>query len=183
MENEQTGKGFLREGFPPVSTSEWENKIQEDLKGGDYEKKLIWDTYDRYSIRPYYRREDLEGINYLESLPGQFPYLRGSGSRDNAWLIRQDLFVRDAQLCNREAQQILDRGITSIGFDLSGLEKPSESDVHTLLKNLPLERIPVNFSLDENFLEILSWIHTFALANNIDPGRITGSISFILYRG
>lgn len=178
MENEKTGKGFLRDGFPPVSTSEWENKIKEDMKGGDYEKKLIWDTYDHYRIRPYYRRENLEGIDYLESLPGQFPYLRGSGSRDNTWLIRQDLLVRDAQLCNREALEILDRGVTSIGFDLSGLEKPSESDVHTLLKNLPLEQIPVNFSLDENFLEILRWIHAFAVDNKIDPGRITGSISF-----
>lgn len=177
MENEQIRKGFLTDGFPPVSASVWEEKILEDLKGADYEKKLVWETHDRYRIRPYYRREDLEGIDYLESLPGQFPYLRGSGTGNNAWLIRQDLLVRDAESGNREALEILDRGVTSIGFDLSALEKPSEPDVHALLKDLPLERIPVNFSLDGNFREILSWLHSYALKNNIDPVKITGSIS------
>ena len=28
--------------FPPVSTEEWMAKITEDLKGADFEKKLVW---------------------------------------------------------------------------------------------------------------------------------------------
>ena len=177
MENGQAQKGIFADGFPPVSTPSWEEKIQEDLKGTDYEKKLVWETIDQYRIRPYYRGEDLEKIDYLESLPGEFPYLRGSNKEDNTWLIRQDLTVHDARSGNLEALEILDRGVTSIGFDLSPLENLVEGDIHELLKNLPLERIPVNFSLDGNFLEILNCLHSFALKNTIDPAKITGSIS------
>ena len=47
--------------FPPVSTAAWEEVITKDLKGADYEKKLVWKTYDGFSVRPYYRAEDLQG--------------------------------------------------------------------------------------------------------------------------
>ncbi len=50
--------------FPAVSTQQWEDKIREDLCGADYDKKLIWETQDHYRIRPYYRAEDLEGIDH-----------------------------------------------------------------------------------------------------------------------
>jgi methylmalonyl-CoA mutase len=52
MDNpEKTGKnGGLLTEFPCVSTSEWEAKITEDLKGADYEKKLIWKTAEGFSI-------------------------------------------------------------------------------------------------------------------------------------
>ena len=121
---------MFTDGFPPVSTREWEEKIKEDLQGADYEKKLIWETIDGYRIRPYYRNEDLREIDYLESLPGQFPYLRGSGSGDNSWLLRQDIPVSDAESGNREALEILDRGVTSIGFDLSACGDCTKKDRH-----------------------------------------------------
>ena len=34
----------LLEEFPPVSTAAWEEAIARDLKGADYDKKLIWRT-------------------------------------------------------------------------------------------------------------------------------------------
>ena len=45
--------------FNAVSTEEWEAVIAKDLKGADYEKKLVWRTEEGFSARPYYRREDL----------------------------------------------------------------------------------------------------------------------------
>jgi methylmalonyl-CoA mutase len=64
----------IREEFPPVTTAEWEAAIQADLKGGDYDRKLIWRTEEGIAVRPYYRRDDLAGI--------ESPDLRGSGSQD-----------------------------------------------------------------------------------------------------
>ncbi len=49
----------LLEEFPPVPTEEWEAAIRADLKGADYEKKLIWRPPEGIAVRPYYRREDL----------------------------------------------------------------------------------------------------------------------------
>jgi len=72
----------LSQDFPPVPTSEWEAQIQTDLKGGDYEKKLVWRTEEGIPVRPYYRRENLAGLEgQLESGPAQFPFVRGSGKR------------------------------------------------------------------------------------------------------
>jgi methylmalonyl-CoA mutase len=48
--------------FPPVSTEEWEAVIAKDLKGADYEKKLVWRTEEGFSVKPYYRGEHLAGL-------------------------------------------------------------------------------------------------------------------------
>lgn len=72
----------LSQDFPPVSTSEWEAQIQTDLKGADYEKKLVWRTEEGIPVRPYYRGENLTGLEgQTDSLPAQFPFVRGSGKR------------------------------------------------------------------------------------------------------
>ncbi|MDK2977306.1 MAG: methylmalonyl-CoA mutase, partial [Bacteroidales bacterium] len=68
----------LFEEFPPVSTQEWEDKIKADLKGADYEKKLVWRTIEGFSVRPYYRAEHLKNLKHLKYVPGEFPYVRGN---------------------------------------------------------------------------------------------------------
>lgn len=76
----------LKEEFPPVLTSEWEAAIQADLKGADYEKKLVWRTEEGIPVRPYYRNENLKGLELQTNLlPGVFPYVRGGGSQ--SWKI------------------------------------------------------------------------------------------------
>lgn len=49
----------LKEEFPPVSTADWEATIIADLKGADYEKRLVWKTEEGIAVRPYYRKENL----------------------------------------------------------------------------------------------------------------------------
>ena len=70
--------------FPPVSTEEWIAKITADLKGGIFDKKLIWRTSERIDIKPFYRKEDVEGMKTTTSLPGEFPFVRGT-KKDNDW--------------------------------------------------------------------------------------------------
>jgi methylmalonyl-CoA mutase len=45
--------------FPPVTTAEWEAQIARDLKGADYEKRLVWRTDEGIAVRPYYRSEQI----------------------------------------------------------------------------------------------------------------------------
>jgi len=56
MRDADAGTEILNLGrdFPPVSTETWEAAIAKDLKGGDYEKKLVWRTEEGLAIRPYY---------------------------------------------------------------------------------------------------------------------------------
>jgi methylmalonyl-CoA mutase len=82
----------LRRDFPPVATSEWEAAIHADLKGADYEKKLVWRTEDGIAVRPYYRRENLEGIA-AQPLPhgeGQ-PWIEAQDYEPAPDAIRADL--------------------------------------------------------------------------------------------
>lgn len=60
------------EEFPPDSTAEWEAAIRVDLKGADYDKKLVWHTEEGIAVRPYYRREDLPGTTGQARFTGEW---------------------------------------------------------------------------------------------------------------
>ena len=104
--------------FPPVSTDAWMEKITVDLKGADFEKKLVWKTNEGFKVKPFYRREDLEGLKTTEALPGEFPYLRGNKKDNNSWLVRQEIDAADAAEANAKALDVLNKGIDSLSFHL-----------------------------------------------------------------
>ena len=39
--------------FPPISTEQWLKKVNEDLKGVDFEKKLVWKTNEGFKVQPF----------------------------------------------------------------------------------------------------------------------------------
>ena len=84
-------EGKLFDQFPPVTTKEWMDKIHADLKGADFNKKMVWRTAEGFEVMPFYRMEDLKNLKYLDMLPGQFPYIRGTRTKENSWLIRQNI--------------------------------------------------------------------------------------------
>src|SRR5580704_11695940 len=70
----------LLRDFPPVPTSAWEAAIARDLKGADYDRKLVWHTEEGLNIRPYYRKEALAEL-------GDQLLVRRKG---RGWQIAQD---------------------------------------------------------------------------------------------
>ncbi len=131
--------------FPPVSTREWEEQILKDLKGADYEKKLVWRTSEGFSVRPYFRDEDLKEIPYLDTIPGQPPFLRGTRP-DNNWLIRQG-FTVDGSLekINERVLNALNRGVESIGFRMDKKTDYSEKDLELMFKGVFLPAVEISF--------------------------------------
>ena len=79
----------LLEEFPPLTTDQWMEVVQKDLKGADFNKKLLWQTDEGIPVRPFYRAEDLAGLEHMGSAPGEFPYVRGTRP-DNDWEIRDE---------------------------------------------------------------------------------------------
>ena len=59
--------------FSPTSTEDWVAKITVDLKGADFNKKLVWRTNEGFNVRPFYRREDLKAIPHMGTLPRNSP--------------------------------------------------------------------------------------------------------------
>ncbi|MDE7382218.1 MAG: methylmalonyl-CoA mutase small subunit [Muribaculaceae bacterium] len=133
-------KEKLFDMFPPVSTDEWMAKINVDLKGADFQKKLVWRTNEGFNVQPLYRLEDLEGIPALDSLPGEFPYLRGTRC-NNDWLIRQAVQGETPESMNRHALHILEKGVESLGICLC---KAEPADLKTILNGVDLKKVEVN---------------------------------------
>lgn len=72
----------LAEEFPPVSSEAWDRVVRRDLKGADYGKRLVWRLADGIAVKPYYRAEDLDGLEaQVAAQPGAPPWVRGSGER------------------------------------------------------------------------------------------------------
>lgn len=134
-------KEKLFDMFPPISTEEWKAKIITDLKGADYDKKLVWRTNEGFNVQPFYRREDLEGLYTIGSMPGQFPYVRGTRD-NNKWLIRQQVSGKTAEEINRNALFILNRGVDSLGIKLGRDFKAEEFSI--LFRDIDLKKVEIN---------------------------------------
>jgi Methylmalonyl-CoA mutase, N-terminal domain/subunit len=131
--------------FPPVSTQQWEEVIIKDLKGADYEKKLVWKTQEGFSVRPYYRAENLADVKHLSSEAGCFPFVRGIKDNNN-WLVRQDYCAHgNFATANAQALDGLKKGVNSVGFCVDGNKAIGEADMKVLLNGINLAEVEVNF--------------------------------------
>ncbi len=131
--------------FPTVSTQQWMDKITADLKGADFNKRLVWKTNEGFNVMPFYRAEDIENFKSTEVVPGKFPYVRGTKA-DNVWFIRQDIVVTDAKEANAKALDVLCKGATSLGFKLSKKDLSLEY-IATLLQNIQADCVELNFTI------------------------------------
>jgi len=176
MESKEKIVEKLFSEFPPVSTPEWEKLIEKDLKGADYEKKLVWKTNEGFNVQPYYRAEDLEKLNHMNSFPGEFPYVRGNKTDNNNWLIRQDIIVEDVTEANKKALFVLERGVESLGFIFTGV--PSVNQLHALLENIVPEAIEINLVCGSFFEEVFKKFIAVLSEKGCNLNEVKGSITY-----
>jgi len=141
----------LLEEFPAVTRAEWEAAIARDLKGADYESRLIWHAENGIAVRPYYRAEDLKDLAWMDAAPGQFPYRRGARATGD-WHIREEINADNAHAANREAQAAVAAGAEEIAF--RGFLVESSAELDAILAGH--QEIPVHFDLaDERLIRLL----------------------------
>lgn len=128
--------------FPPVSYDTWRAKVDADLKGVPFEKKLVWRTNEGFQVQPMYQRADIENFKTLDSNPGEYPYVRGTRD-NNHWLVRQEIIADDPAEANAKALDVLGKGVTSLGFKV---KEPTREAVAAMLEGIDLEKVEVNFS-------------------------------------
>ena len=124
--------------FAKQNIADWEKAAAKSAPGGDL-NKLNWVTPDGITVKPYYRAEDIAGLPYLDSAPGVFPYLRGTGV--GQWRIRETIEAVDPKAANQAAHEALAAGAEEIAF--AGVAVKSEADLGALLKGLD---VPVHFA-------------------------------------
>ncbi len=125
----------LFQEFGPVSSKQWKQQIQFELKGADYNETVVWESPEGIKVKPFYHSDEFKG-----SLP---PSAEGQ-----AFSICQDIFVHDVAKSSRKAKEVVGRGAESLRFTLPD----DTTDVALLLDGIDLSNIPVYFVL--NFLSI-----------------------------
>ena len=169
-------KENLFDQFPPVSTKEWMDKINTDLKGADFNKKLVWKTNEGFEVKPFYRMEDIQNLMYIDTLPGEFPYLRGTKVKNNNWLVRQNIEVTGYSEANRKALTILMKGVDSLGFIIADPESINEKNFDLLLERIFLGGVEINFLSNGKAKEIMDLLINYVKKSYSDPAAIRGAI-------
>ena len=173
---DELSKSKLFSEFAPVSTEKWEEIINKDLKGADYDKRLIWKTTEGFNVRPYYRAEDLENIEYLKTNPNEFPFTRGNKKDNNNWDIRQDIETENILEANKIALDAISKGANSIGFKAKNIA--NSNDMTAILSEIDLTKISINFNFTKSYTLIFDLFSKEVERQNIDLSEVRGSLNF-----
>jgi methylmalonyl-CoA mutase len=163
--------------FPPITTEEWMAKITADLKGAPFEKKLVWRTSEGFNVNPFYREEDIKEWKRLASLPGEFPYIRGT-KNDNDWKIRQNINVTDFKAANKKALDLLEKGVTSLGFHFAG-DAVTPENIEALLEGVNPEAVELNFkTCNHKAVLLLHILGELLIKKGCDLSKCFGSVDY-----
>ncbi len=164
--------------FQAPTTQEWLDKIQVDLKGADFQKRLVWKTNEGFSVQPFYRREDVEKLSTPNAMPGEFPFVRGNKKTDNIWYVRQEIEASDAAAANAKALDVLNKGIDSLCFNIPG-EKVSAEFVDQLLEGIYVECVELNFNTCKRCsIELAKILVAYFEKKGADKEKVVGSIDW-----
>jgi methylmalonyl-CoA mutase len=135
--------------FEAVTSKQWKQQIQYELKGADYNETLVWESPEGIKVKPFYHNDETEA-NLNAIIPTK------------PFAIVQNIFVHDVKKSNIRALETLQRGAESIRFTL-------ESDtvsIDELMQNLPTENLNYYFNLPFLSVEFSNKINDFASKNN-----------------
>lgn len=148
----------LFDDFDPISSKQWKQKIQFELKGADYNETLIWNAPEDIQVKPFYHKDEFQGVANLNTKATQFR-------------ICQNIFVHDLEKSNLRAIDSINRGAESIRFTI----EEEKMELAKLLKNLPLDKITIYFNLSFLSLDFIQKIASFIkdkkaeIYCNLDP--------------
>jgi methylmalonyl-CoA mutase len=142
-------KPSLFSEFDPISSKQWKQKIQFELKGEDYNDTLICNSPENIKVKPFYNQDDLP-----ENLP--------LNTNSNGFKICQNIFVFDLEKSIERALNSIERGADSIIFTIEN----EAIDIAKLLEKLPLETCEIYFNLNFISVNYVSKIETIAKSRN-----------------
>ena len=128
--------------FPEITTSRWEEKIIADLKGADYQKKLVWNSDEGIPVKPFYRQEDIEALDYLEGI-GR---LKNPSDAPNGWLICQQISpMGKCREANERIKDALKGGAQAIRIQLGQIRRPDYPILEELLDGISPRETELHF--------------------------------------
>lgn len=159
-----------------------------------------WMTPEGIEVKALYDAADTQGLDFIHSLPGQAPYVRGPYPTmyvNQPWTIRQYAGFSTAEDLNAFYRRNLAAGQKglSVAFDLAthrgydldhlrvagdvgmaGVAIDSIYDMRTLFSGIPLDQMSVSMTMNGAVLPILALYIVAAEEQGVGPEKLSGTI-------
>jgi methylmalonyl-CoA mutase len=153
-----TNKGKkLFENFAPITEQEWKEKATIDLKGADFDRKLVWKNLSQIKFQPFYNTEDNK------------TFLSNTGQNTQSLVNYRRIIVQSEKSANKLALKAIEEGITGLLFDLK-----ENVSAYGLLEGIDLSKTTVSFILRDKETEFASDFFALANENNVDFNNLKG---------
>src|SRR5215471_4983490 len=177
----------------------WGKLASKERKGADPDG-LVWHTPEGLDLKPLWTRADVAGLEFIDSVSGVFPFLRGPRATMYAgqpWTIRQYAGFSTAEESNAFYRRNLAGGQTglSVAFDLAthrgydsdhprvvgdvgkaGVAIDSVEDMKTLFDGVPLDKMSVSMTMNGAVLPVLASFIVAGEEQGIPRAKLTGTI-------
>ncbi|HSP99859.1 MAG TPA: methylmalonyl-CoA mutase [Candidatus Dormibacteraeota bacterium] len=179
--------------------SRWRELASKERKGASADG-LVWHTPEGIDVKPMYTRADVEGLDFTDTIPGDFPFLRGPRATMYAgqpWTIRQYAGFSTAEESNAFYRKNLAAGQVglSVAFDLAthrgydsdhprvvgdvgkaGVAIDSVEDMKILFDGVPLDKMSVSMTMNGAVLPVLASFIVAGEEQGVKRAQLTGTI-------
>lgn len=146
--------------FPPVSTEQWMERVTADLKGADFDKKLVWKNLSGINIQPCYNADS------------KIEQLKNTGENSQSLFNYRSVAVANAESGNKLALKAVEEGMNGIIFQVKG-----NVSAASLLNGIDLNEIAVSFELADNAVDFTAELVKVAKGKDLKGYIDTGIIS------
>jgi len=177
----------------------WKEMAEKELRGKPLDA-LYRQTPEGITVKPLYTKEDLEKIEFENTLPGMEPFVRGVRATmytNRPWTIRQYAGFSTAKESNEFYRRSLAAGQKglSIAFDLAthrgydsdhprvsgdvgkaGVPVDSVEDMKILFDGIPLDQMSVSMTMNGAVLPILAGYIVAAEEQGVAQEKLNGTI-------
>jgi methylmalonyl-CoA mutase len=184
---------------PRADVERWRALAREELRGADPEK-LAEVTPDGLRLRPLYTAADAEGLAFTDTIPGDYPFLRGPRATmyaNRPWTLRQYAGFSTAEESNAFYRANLAAGQQglSVAFDLAthrgydsdhprvrgdvgkaGVAIDSVLDTKILFDGIPLDQVSVSMTMNGAVLPVLACFIVAGEEQGVPREKLAGTI-------
>ncbi|WP_430539983.1 methylmalonyl-CoA mutase [Neobacillus drentensis] len=181
-----------------MTKKEWEEKVHHEISSSI--EDLLFETNEQISLKPIYTKEDRQGLEHIDDLPGLPPYTRGPYPTmyvNRPWTVRQYAGFSTAEESNAFYRRNLAMGQKglSVAFDLAthrgydsdhprvvgdvgkaGVAIDSILDMKTLFAGIPLDQMSVSMTMNGAVLPILAFFIVTAEEQGVSQEKLSGTI-------
>src|SRR5881398_3382575 len=183
----------------PASPALWAELARKERRGADPDG-LVWHTPEGIDVNPLYTAADVQGLEFLDTVPGAFPFVRGPRATmyaNRPWTIRQYAGFSTAEESNAFYRRNLAAGQMglSVAFDLAthrgydsdhprvtgdvgkaGVAIDSVEDMKILFDGIPLDKMSVSMTMNGAVIPILAFFIVAGEEQGVPRALLDGTI-------